>query len=48
MGGPIPGVAELKVVPEKYVPSFGSPAEKLACEDGRRSLMSLSRINMGR
>jgi len=48
MGGPMPGVDERKVVAEKKGPSLGSPAEKLAWEDGKRNLISLSRINIGR
>jgi len=46
--GASPGVEERNVVGEKKGPSMGLPATKESCEEGRRSLMSLSRINMGR
>ena len=46
--GPRPGVEERNVLGEKKGPSRGLPAEKDSWVQGRRSLMSLSRISVGR
>ena len=45
---PNPGLEEQNVVGEKKGPSRGFPATNESCVEGRRSLMSLSQISMGR